>query len=95
MIKKDTAGWVPIFTVQLTAGRSYILLAAGDNDTKDLDLDIQDSSGRVLAADTETSPVANVPFEPKVSGRYTVRLRLYDSRNSVPCYCFANVMVKE
>src|SRR5262245_7781912 len=38
-LKKDANAWVPIFTVQLLAGRSYIFLAAGDTDTRDLDMD--------------------------------------------------------
>lgn len=95
MIKKDANRWIPIYTVQLTEGRAYVLLAAGDNDAKDLDLDIQDTSGKTLAEDTLTSPTAVVSFTPKVSGRYTVRLRLYDSRDDLPCYCLATVMARD
>lgn len=94
-LKKDTNAWVPVYTVQLMEGRTYIFLAAGDNDTKDLDLEIQDSSGKSVAADTDTAAQATVTFTPSVSGRYTVRMRLYDSVDGVGCYCIAAVMVKK
>ncbi len=94
LIDKNADRWVPVYTVQLTEGRSYVFLAAGDDDTRDLDLDIQDSSGRTLAADVETTAVAFVSFTPRTTGRYTVRLRLYDSRDGVPCYCLSAVMAK-
>jgi hypothetical protein len=95
LLKKDTNAWLPVFTVQLTEGRTYVFLAAGDDDTRDLDLDIQDSSGKTLIADADRSAEARVTFTPPVSGRYTVRLRLYDSADGLPCYCIAAVMLKK
>ena len=94
-IKQSADKWVPIYTVQLTEGRKYRFLAAGDNDTKDLDLEIQDSTGKTLASDEDIAATAVVDFAPSVSGRYTVRLRLFDSQNEVPCFCFVAVMVKD
>jgi hypothetical protein len=93
-IKKDTNSWVPVYTVQLVEGRTYVFLAAGDNDTRDLDIDIQDAAGKTLVSDTDTAAEAVVTFTPRVSGRYTVRLRLYDSEQGLPCYCFAAMMSK-
>ena len=94
-LKKDTKAWVPVFTVQLTEGRTYVFMAAGDRDTRDLDLDIQDATGKTLVADTDTAAEATVTFTPQVSGRYTVRLRLYDSVDGLPCYCIAAMMSKD
>jgi hypothetical protein len=92
---QGTDKWVSIYTVQLTEGRQYRFLAAGDDDTSDLDIDIQDSSGKSVATDVETSATAAVPFTPTAAGRYTVRLRLYSSKNNVQCFCFAAVMAKD
>lgn len=93
-LKKDQNAWVPLYTVQLTAGKEYAFLAAGDNDAKDVDLVIKDANGKEVAKDEKTDPEAVVVFRPKDSGRYTVSIRLYDSRNDYDCVCLAVVMVK-
>jgi hypothetical protein len=94
-LNQSTDQWIPLFTVQLTEGKAYRFLAAGDDDTKDLDLEIQDSSGKVVAQDVSVAADAKVEFTPQMSGRYTVRLRLYDSRNNLPCFCFATLVSKD
>ena len=49
----------------------------------------QDASGKVVARDVKVDPEAVVDFTPSASGRYTVRIRLFDSDNNVPCFCVA------
>ena len=92
-LNQSTDQWIPLFTVQLTEGKAYRFLAAGDNDTNDLDLEIQDASGKVVAQDVGVAADAKVEFTPQMSGRYTVRLRLYDSKKSV--FLFATLMSKD
>jgi hypothetical protein len=86
--------WVSVFTIKLEEGKDYRFLAAGDKDTVDLDLKIQDSEGRVVAADEGTEPTAVVSFRPTARGDYLVRLRLYASQNNLPCTCLAAVLAK-
>ena len=94
-IKQSKEKWVPMYTVQLVAGKQYRFLAAGDNDAKDVDLDVRDSSGKTVAADDATAAEAVVTYTPTLSGPYTVRIRLYDSQGDVPCVCLGIVMVKK
>jgi hypothetical protein len=94
-LKQSKKDWIPLFTVQLTAGKSYRFLAAGDADAKDVDLEILDDNNKIVAQDAETDPTATVDFTPRVSGRYTVRIRLYGSDNNDPCVCLAVVMTKK
>lgn len=94
-LKQSTTNWVPLFTVQLTGGKSYRFLAAGDNDAKDVDLEVLDANGKVVAQDSETDPTATVDFTPNATGRYLVRIRLYGSDNNLPCVCLGIVMSKK
>ena len=94
-LKQSKKDWIPLFTVQLTAGKSYRFLAAGDADAKDVDLEILDSNNKVVAQDSATDPTATVDFVAKTSGRYTVRIRLYESDNNDPCVCLAVMMTKK
>jgi len=91
-LKQGAGNWVSLYTIQLTAGKQYRFLAAGDNDATDVDVEIQDLNGKTLKADTGTAPEAIVDFTPKTSGRYLVRVRLFASRNGVPCVCLAIAM---
>lgn len=93
-IKQSQTNWVPIFTVELEAGKEYRFLAAGDNDARDVDLQIQDADGKTVALDDDTNLNAIVDFQPSRSGRYTVRIRLYESRENLPCACLAVMMAK-
>jgi len=93
-LRQSTTTWVPLYTVQLTAGKNYRFLAAGDADAKDVDLEVLDPNGKVVASDTDTDPNAIVNYRPKAGGRYTVRIRLYAAANNVPCVCLAVVMSK-
>lgn len=94
-LKQDAANWVPLFTVQLDAGKDYRFLASGDADTKDLDLKITDANGAVVKADEGAEPEAIVNYRPTQTGRYLVSLRLYDSVNNQPCTCLGVVTMKK
>ena len=46
------------------------------------------------AKDTKTDPQAVVEYTPKETQKYLVRVRLYGSRENVPCVCLAVVLVQ-
>lgn len=94
-MKQSPEAWFPLYTVELKQGRSYRFIAAGDADAKDVDLDILDPSGKIVAKDEKTDPEAVVDYVPVTSGRYTVRIRLFDSANNYPCVVLAVVMSKK
>lgn len=93
-IKYDPKNWVSLYSVKLVQGRSYRFVAAGDNDAKDVDIQIVDRNGKEVAVDEETNAEALVRFDPQETGEYMVRIRLYDSRNNLPCVCLAVVLMK-
>jgi hypothetical protein len=95
-LKKSQSTWIPLYTIELKEGKKYRFLAAGDADAKDVDIQVVHAeSNKVVAEDVETDATAKVDFTPKLSGRYQVRIRLYDSANNVPCVCLAVVMSKD
>ena len=91
-LKQSQQNWVPLYTLNLQAGKKYRFIAAGDADAEDVDLEIKDSSGKTLKADVGTDPIAVVDFSPETTGKYLVRLRLYKSDRNEPCLCLAVVM---
>jgi hypothetical protein len=95
-VKQGKDNWVGLYTVQLTAGKSYRFLASGDADAKDVDLQIVDPTDvtKVYKEDVDTAADAIVDFTPETTGRYLVRIRLYDSANDLPCVCVSTVMSK-
>jgi hypothetical protein len=94
-LKQSKKNWVPLFTVPLAAGETYRFIAAGDNDAKDVDIEILDSNNKVMAKDTATDPTATVDFKCKTTGNYLVRIRLYESDENAPCVCAAIMMTKK
>jgi hypothetical protein len=94
-LKQSQSAWVPLYSVQLQAGKSYRFIAAGDVDAKDVDLEVQDANGKTVAADVAENPEAVVDYTPAATGRYLVRIRLYNSDKNLPCVCVAVVMSKK
>ena len=94
-LKQSANDWIALYTVQLNAGTKYRFLAAGDNDAKDVDLDVSEvGSKKVVASDTAAAPTATVDYTPTTSGRYLVRIRLFSSDQNLPCVCLGIVMSK-
>jgi hypothetical protein len=91
---KQSSEWMTLYTINLEKGKNYRILAAGDNDARDVDVQLLDPNDKVMASDTKTDPEAVVDFRPKVSQRYQVRVRLFASRNDLPSLTLAIVMVK-
>jgi len=94
-LKQSAEKWVVLYSIQLTAGKEYVFLAAGDDDAKDVDLRIQDSNNEEVAKDDKIYPEAVVVFRPKTSGLYTISARLFDSRENYDCVVLSVMMVKK
>ena len=56
----------------LMAGKKYLFLAAGCNDAIDIDIAIFNSSGNMVAADTDSDDLAVASFVPARSGNYKI-----------------------
>lgn len=91
-LKQSKEKWIPLYSLKLEEGKKYRFIAAGDEDAKDVDLEIVDADGKRVALDDKTDPEAVVDFVPKASGTYQVRIRLYESMNNVPCVCLSVVL---
>jgi len=94
-IRQGRDSWVTLYTIKLDAGKQYRVLAAGDNDARDVDVEVTFvKTGDVVAKDTKKDPTAVVNYSPKTTGMYMVRVRLFEARSDDPCVCLAIVMVK-
>jgi hypothetical protein len=83
---KGNEAWVPLITMQnLDPNKSYRVIAAGDNDTIDLDLRVLDPDGKVVAIDTTELRDAEVTFRPTRRQNYTIEMRLYNSKDNCMC----------
>ncbi len=87
--------WMNVFNLTLKAGRTYRVIVAGDGDARDVDVAVvQMKTGKVIAVDVKNDPEAAVDVTPAATQKYVVRIRLFDSRDNLPCVCLAVVMVK-
>ncbi len=85
------------FVIHLTRGVKYLFVAGGDKDALDLNVEIIEESGKVVAKDEREAPDVMVNFSPPASDWYTMRLSLAKSKmNSanvqVPCICVVCVL---
>lgn len=89
---KKSDEWAVSYPVELTAGKKYRFLAAGDDDAKHVDLRVLDPKGDQVAIDDEKTVDAVINYTPKMTGKYTVQIRLHDSKGENPCVCLCAVM---
>jgi flagellar hook assembly protein FlgD len=94
-LKQSTSDWIPLYYVNLTGGKTYRFVAAGDNDAKDVDIELLDANNKVVAQDTGAEPTAKIEHTPDANGKYLVRIRLYASREDLPCVCMTVMMTKK
>lgn len=79
------AGGEHRWPLSLQAGRTYAVIGACDNDCDNVDIVLEDASGRQVGADTLGDDYPVVQFTPTASGQYTARIRLVTCTNE-PCY---------
>ncbi len=63
----------------LNAGNHYFLVAGGCEDAYDVDIDLFDENGGLIASDPDASSVAVAEVSPRWSGKFYVRITMYDS----------------
>ncbi|HKI19611.1 MAG TPA: hypothetical protein VKA15_17120 [Isosphaeraceae bacterium] len=78
-------GRFSFLTTTLTRGRTYAFLGAGNHTAQDLDIIIEDASGKVVAQDVDDNATPRVQFTPSRTGRYTLKLKLHDA--IAPSFC--------
>ena len=78
--------WIPMLVLKnLDPNLAYHVIAAGDNDIKDLDVRVVDPTGKVVAADVAVARTAAVTFRPARVQDYVVEMRVYDSADNGIC----------
>jgi hypothetical protein len=82
------------FTVYLRGGMQYAVFAVGDDDARDIDLEIYDDQGRLIARDESVDREALVGVQTRYSATHTVRLIMRSCR-STTCYAGAGVFVRQ
>ena len=89
MPKGDKTGneqWISVLTMtKASPNKTYRIIAAGDNDTLDLDLRILDPTGAVVVEDNLITRETEVTFRPARDQDYTIQMRLYHSRDNCVC----------
>ncbi|MEQ1744363.1 MAG: hypothetical protein ABMA02_02975 [Saprospiraceae bacterium] len=65
------------FTTTLNAGTKYAFVGGGDDDVTDLDITLLNERGAEVATDIKSDNSPIVTYTPPMSGRYTVRVKMY------------------
>jgi hypothetical protein len=71
------------------AGTTYTIIGGGDDKAGDVDIQILNAAGTVIAQDTLTDSSPIVHFTPVSTGSYTLRLHLYEGQGS---FCTAAIL---
>jgi len=65
------------YNAYLYSGNQYVVLGAGSDSVRDLDVQIYDSNWNLITSDNDVSNVSIVQFYPPRTGRYYIRTRMY------------------
>jgi len=71
-------------TLTLRSGMNYVILGVCDSDCLDLDLELYDSKGRLVAQDTDPDDVPTLTATPTSTGQYRIRVMMPRCSDS-PC----------
>lgn len=77
--------------INLNSGTNYRILGGCDNECSNLDIELIDSRGGVVASDMAPNDFPVVNFTPSASGQYIVRIMM-QACSVAPCYAGARVM---
>jgi hypothetical protein len=91
-MQQGKQNWVEMYNIDLRAGVQYRFLASGDADARDVDLRILGPGGNIVAKDASTAREAVVDFTPRQTARYHIQVRLFASRNNLPCICLTALL---
>lgn len=68
-------------TRRLVGGETYVFLGGGDNNAKDVDLELYNSNDDRIEEDTEDDPNPVIKFKPKKDGVYAIKMTLQESKD--------------
>lgn len=77
--------------VNLVGGANYRVLGGCDNECQNLDIELIDSTGAVVASDMGPDDFPVVNFRPSANGSYIVRIMM-QTCTVAPCYAGARVL---
>lgn len=80
------------YYVPLTKGVNYMIVAGGDNDSQNVNLEIQDADSKVVASENRVAADAMLNFAAPSTGWFTLKLTLAKARDNLPCVCVACVL---
>lgn len=78
------------YTLQLQAGRDYVIHGVCDADCSDLDLKILDENGRMISEDASTDDQPVVTVTPRWTGRFELEVAMFACAEA-PCYYAVSV----
>jgi hypothetical protein len=84
-------GQAATWRVHLEGKTAYMIVGACDNECTNIDIELVDASGRVVAGDTLPDNFPIVSYTPLDAGAYEIRLVLQGCQLS-PCYAGARVL---
>lgn len=80
------------FSIYFAKDVNYMIVAGGDNDAQNVNVEIINEAGRVVATEDREAPDAMVTFLPTEGAYYTLRLILAKAQKNVPCVCVVCVL---
>jgi hypothetical protein len=75
------------YTRNFEKGKIYYLLAGGDDNAYDLDIEIYDKNDKQVAADNENDNSPVLKFEPPETGEYRMKIILHDADKRTGSFC--------
>ncbi len=73
------------YTADMDDGWEYRIVAFCDEDCSDIDLYLEDENGNEIDSDVSTDDVPIIECRPAWSGRFQIRVRMYEC-SVEPCY---------
>lgn len=75
-------GGEKLVSVNLAAGRSYLIVGSGCEDAFDVDVMVYDQNRNLVARDTDASAVAVAKVTPRWSGKFFIKVRMHRSTSN-------------
>jgi hypothetical protein len=73
------------FIRTIERGQKYAVVGGGDNDVRDLDIEVTDEDGRMIASDTKDDNQPVVLFTASYSGKIVIRQKLFAAARGSFC----------
>jgi len=77
-----------VFTRTFYQDNEYVLVATGSGGAQDMDVYIFDEDGSLVSQDSKVSPTAVTTFKAEYTGKYFVKVVMYDASGKGTYYAF-------